>query len=265
MKTTKILALVLALLLAVSFASCGNRSNNTSGGNTSTTPPQSSSAPPAELRQSESNPSNEVQTPSNNELGIELFIVPDMTSEQQSYYTDYVGKLVYSGMLIIDWSADDYSSLVEEQAGLGYGIGYVLLFAFQDIIGQDAMQKLFDEYNGIFPAGVIEDILLIRFPFTAEQLHEILSNHYDAETETYHYESGRGGGPIEAAVVDAAIDGDFIRLYYELFNGYSGLDIEPNTYLYKTPGILTLKQNMFGGYTFWSVEVGEQIEAPTIN
>ena len=263
MLKNRIRIIVLSALIIISLVGCALRDNN------STTTSESNVAPPVEQPQSEPNSTSEAQTPWDSEYGIEFFFVPDMTEEQDLYYTDYVGKLLYSGLLNTNWSVDDYSSLVEEIDGLGYGIGYVLLFAYEDIIGPDAMQKLFNEYNGVFPAGVIEDVLLIRFPFTAEQLHEILSNHYDVETDTYRYESVRGGEPIEAAVTDVnefSENGQlFIRLSYEIYTGYSGLDYELNTYNYKTPGVLTLKQNVFGGYTFWSVEAGEQIEAPTVS
>ena len=247
--------IILSALLILAFVGCSLKDSN------GTSSLESNSAPSTEQTQSESNPSNEIQSPSNNELGIDLFVVPDMTDEQQAYCTDYVNKLLYSGLLIVNWSVDDYSSLVGEQIGR---LGNYMMYAFEDIKGQDGMQKLFDEYKGIFPAGVIEDILLIRFPFTAEQLHEILSDIYHAETNTYHYEGGRGGGPIGAAVVGVDDSGEFVRLNYEIYSGYSGLDIESETFAYKLPGVLTLKQNVFGGYTFWSVEVGEQIEAPIV-
>jgi len=207
-------------------------------------------------------PAQQPQTPSNNELGIDLFVVPDMTGEQLSFYADYVRKLLSSGLLIVDWSVEDYSALVGEQIGR---LGNYMIFAFEDITGYEEMRKLFDEYEGVFPAGVIEDVLLARFPFSAEQLRRILYHLYDADTNTYHYEGGRGGGPIDGAVVDVNADGEFVRLSYELFTGYSGLDIEPDTYLFKRPGVLTLKQNPDGSHMFWSVETGDMIEAPTVN
>lgn len=225
---------------------------------------ESDTTPSVDQLPSEPNSASETQTPWDNEYGINFFLVPEMTAEQQSYFTDYVEKLLYSGLLIVDWSMDDYSSIMGEQIDR---LENYMIFAFEDIIGTDEMQKLFNEYNGIFPAPVIEDVLLERFPFTAGQLREILSHIYDAQTNTYHYEGGRGGGPIEAAVtyIDRFSENgqEFLRLTYELYTGYSGLDYTPSSYNYKRPGVLTLIQNSGNDYKYWSVEVGEETTAPS--
>lgn len=204
------------------------------------------------------------QTPENNKYGVKFFIAPTMTDEQQAFYTDYVGKLAYSVLLLIDWSGDEFASISYEPSGAF--TGSYLILAFEDIVGYDEMKKLFERYNGKFPAEVVEEVLLKYFPFTVEQLHEILAYHYKADTNTYYYEGGRGGGPAETAVVSVSHEADgSVRLGYEFYNGYSGLDYTPDSYQYKTPGVVTLKPNAGGGYKIWSVEVGEQIEAPKAN
>ena len=194
------------------------------------------------------------------ELQYDFFTVPEMSAVQQEYYDGYLRQLIYSSLLMRDWSDQDYSALAVDHAGSSFA-NYLIL-AFEDIVGSDEMQKLFTEYNGDFPASVIEDVLLPRFPFTTSQLHEILAYHYRADTNTYYYEGGRGGGPIEAAITGVRTQGEFVYLDYEVFNGYSGLDEIPATYLYKTPGVLTLRRNADGSYRYYAVDVGEQEEAP---
>jgi hypothetical protein len=206
----------------------------------------------------------EEQTPENNEYGIKFFVVPEMSDEQQTFYTDYVEKLLYSGMLLYDWSGADYSSISKEAGGASNASD--LMLAFEDIIGMDKMQKLFEQYDGDFPADVVKEVLPKYFPFTIDDLHEILSYHYNAETNIYHYEGGRGGGPIAAAVVNIRpeINGP-LHLDYEVYSGYSGLDYTPDSYQYKRPGVLTLAPDLEGGYKYLLVEVGEEIEAPKLS
>jgi hypothetical protein len=137
--------------------------------------------------------------------------------------------------------------------------------AYEDIVGQDEMTRVWEEYGTSIPAGVIESVLLDRFSFTAEQLHEILSNYYSAETNTYFYEGGRGGGPREVAVVDIREEADgLVRLDYEFYIGESGLDNPSTSYQYKIPGVLTLTPKEDGSYRYRSVDTGEEIEAPLI-
>lgn len=195
------------------------------------------------------------------ELQYDFFTVPVMDAEQQSYYDGYLSRIIYTSLLMRDWNSTDYSALAVDPIDLG-STGSFLIMAFEDITGKDEMQRLFREYDSYFPADLIEGALLEYFPFTADQLHEILSYHYRADTNTYYYDGGRGGGPIEGAVTGIRAAGDFIYLDYEIFTGFSGMDEPPTTYLYKTPGVLTLRQKPDGSYLYYAVKVEEHEEAP---
>ncbi len=266
--TKRILALIMALAL-LTLAACSDEAAPSSSTPEPDPPLQVESAPPASTS-SKSESSSELitidqQTPENNEYGVKFFVVPEMTAEQQAFCTDYVEKLLYSGMLLYEWNSDNYSSISKEAGGASHGSD--LMLAFEDIIGQDEMQKLFQQYDGNFPAETVEDVLLKYFPFTAKELHEVLSYHYNAETNTYQYDGGRGGGPIAAAVVNVRpeINGP-LRLDYEVYSGYSGLDYTPDSYMYKTPGVLVLAPDLNGGYRYLFVEdVGETVEAPPVS
>jgi hypothetical protein len=181
-----------------------------------------------------------------------------MNDEQQVYHSEYIQKLLHSDLLQRNWNPDDYGAISAESND--DFTGSYLMFAFEDILNHTEKRSPIAQYNGTFPADVVEEILLEYFPFTAKQLHEILSEHYRAETNTYHYGSSRYlDSSVVAAVVGAnqEVDGT-LRLNYEV---YSGLCFVPEAYTSKTPGVLTLKPNTDGGYIFCSVEVGEKIEA----
>lgn len=204
--------------------------------------------------ESESEPISE---PEVDEL-YDLFTVPEMTDEQQQYYDNYIIPLIYNGMLMVDWSNENYSNISTAPSGASQSNN--LIMAFEDIIGQDEMQKIWQEHGTSIPADIIETVLLKRFAFTAQQLHEIMYSCYDAANNKYNYEGGRGGGPIEGAVVDVRAEGDELYLSYELFTGFSGLDEEPATYFYKIPGVLMLKKSD-NDFRYYSVDADENVEA----
>lgn len=125
------------------------------------------------------------------------------------------------------------------------------------------MNRLFEEYDGNFPEQLIEEYLLAAFPFTAEQLHEILAYHYDPAEKVYHYEGGRGGGPIAGAVTAVrTLAGGFVELDYEMLAGYydERSTEEKEAYLIKRTGTLTLAAAPNGGYRYWSVDYQNEIQ-----
>lgn len=186
------------------------------------------------------------------------FYVPSMDDEQKGYYDIYITPLIYNGMLMLNWSDTEYANISIAPNGASQSNN--LIMAYEDIVGQDVMQKLWKEHDENLPAEDVESVLLERFPFTKEQLHEIMYSCYNEATKTYTYGGGRGGGPIEAAITRVEEDGEFVQLSYEVFTGYSGLDQAPASYLYKTSGTLTLKKGT-DPYRYWAVRVEEEIEA----
>lgn len=203
-------------------------------------------------------PTSPTESVTDEEAVHSWFYVPPMDAEEQQYYDDYIRPLIYNGMLMASWSNEDYTNISAAQGGANEGSP--LIMAFEDIVGEDTMQTLWTENSGNLPGKDVEEVLLERFPFSVEQLHEILAACYDEQTNTYAYSGGRGGGPVEGAVISVESSGDYVYLSYEVFTGYSGIDEEPASYLYKRPGILTIKK--YGdAYRYWSVEAGEEIEA----
>lgn len=167
------------------------------------------------------------------------FLLPEMTAQQQHYRDDYVSKLLWAGMLITNWSSD----ATDEIVGLG------LLWTFEDIIGREAMQTLWSEHNFHFPADLIEEVLLRWFPFTTEQLREILYEFYDEYNQTYFFPDGRGGPSFEAIVTNIERQGEFVKLSYDF---YWRPVWDPQQWERGNSGILTLRQTDYG-YMFWSV------------
>jgi hypothetical protein len=170
-------------------------------------------------------------------------------------------SIIYSGLLTVSWSGEEYENIAVAPSGASQTNN--LIMAFESIVGEDAMQTLLDEHGEALPADVVEEVLLQQFPFTVEELHEILFSCYDAQADTYTYGFGQGGGPLEAAIVDVEDAGEFVYLSYELFSRFSGLADEPATYGYKTSGVLTL-QKSGDAYRLFAVEVVEEAEAEAI-
>ncbi|MEM1483741.1 hypothetical protein V6615_02560 [Oscillospiraceae bacterium PP1C4] len=200
--------------------------------------------------------------PSKSEAEIQAFTVPNMNDEQRKYNEQYLYPILVTGLLIRDWSTQDYSSISADPSGASNG-SYLIL-AFEDMVGKNEMQKLWERYNGKFPEQIVEDVLLSHFPFTVEQLHEILSYHYKADEKLYYYEGGRGGGPIDCAVTNVKSESDgSVKVEYAIFSGYydEASTAEKEAYLYKTPGTLTLQPTNTDRYLYWSVDVGEEVEA----
>ena len=216
--------------------------------------PPLESAPSAQPESSSGKSVDEQQTDDE----YDWFYVPAMTNEQQNYYAEYLRPLIFNGMLMLDWSIEEYSNISTAPSGANNSNN--LIMAFEDIVGQTEMQKLWEVHEENLPAEAVETVLLERFPFTQEQLHEILYACYNPKTNVYTYAGGRGGGPIEGAVTAIKADGEFVFVSYELFTGYSGLDEEPASYLYKISGTLTLKQTE-SAYQYWSVKLDDNVEA----
>jgi hypothetical protein len=200
-------------------------------------------------------------TPPDSEAGLDeadvydWFTVPPMDHIEESYYENYIRHLIYSGLLTVNWSGEEYESIAVAPSGASQTNN--LIMAFESIIGEDAMQSLLNEHGEAPPADIVEEVLLQQFPFTVEQLHEILFSCYDAQADTYTYGGGSGGGSLEAAVVDVEDAGEFVYLSYEFFSSFSGTNEYPATYGYKLSGILTLQKNG-DAYRCFAVEVGEE-------
>lgn len=242
-KQTLLVGLTFCLLLGVT--ACSQRGDETEVSNRLLSVQESS-----EIEQQSSKDESDIE--------VEYFTVPPMNEDQQKYYDEYVNPLLTTALLMNDWTHENFADLAAEQDGTLHGI--FLIYAFEDIIGQDEMQDLWQKYNADFPAQIVEDVLLARFPFEVNQLHEILSQYYNADTKTYYYDGGRGGGNIEGAVTAVRTEGDYVYLDYALFTGFSGVNELPTSYIYKTPGVLTLKQDFENNYLYWSVDVSEQVE-----
>lgn len=182
-------------------------------------------------------PPTEIPEPESREEEA-IFFVPEMTDDQNNYYENCVRPILFSSILFEDWSAEDFTSLMPDNNNRGYN----LLFAFEDTVGPEKMQELRAEHGENLPANQVDKVLLARFPFSREQLREILANAYDAESDVYKYGDGRGGGPIEAAVTDVSVleDGK-VRLTYEVFTVYIDTIEGKDGYSEKTVGTMVVE------------------------
>ena len=177
------------------------------------------------------------------------FQLPEMTVEQQHFYDDYVHRLLFSELLTRSWSLENYSNLYIKS---GSWPATFLIFAFEDIIGREAMLTIWQEHGTYIPAEIVERVLLRYFPFTVEQLREVtLYSIYDEASNSYIYGGGRGGAPRAGVVTGIEREGEFVKLSYNLYGpgiGSHGID----TMWFS--GILTLRE-VDDRFMYWSVEV----------
>ena len=174
----------------------------------------------------------------------EPFQLPAMTAEQQHYFDEYVSRLLWNGMLALDWSGEDFRHISTAPYGLGDSLN--LMMAFEDIVGIERMGEIWQEHDIRIPADIVEETLLRFFPFTVEQIREILYAIYDDVDNTYTYAGGRGGGYIFGVVTNVERWDGYVVLSYSLYVGESKS--------LQNSGALTLKQTD-DGFVFWSAEV----------
>ena len=176
------------------------------------------------------------------------FQLPEMTEEQRHFAEQYLNRLLWNNMLLFDWSAEDFRYISTAPDGLSVSIH--LMMAFEDIVGEERMREMWNEYGIYFPADTVEEVLLRYFPFTVSQIREILYSIYDEISSSYTYSSGRGGGPRVGIVSDIKKRYEFVKLSYGIYGPGIGSHYVDTLWL---SGILTLKQTDYG-FMFWSVE-----------
>ena len=179
----------------------------------------------------------------------EPFQLPEMTEEQQYFYNEYVRTMLFNSMLIFDWSQENYRH--DPDTPPWASLAGNLMFAFEDIIGQDAMSEIWETRGINIPAEIVEEVLLRYFPFTVEQIREMLYLIYDEENNVYVYSGGRGGGPRAGVVTNVERQGEFVKLSYEIYTPSIGGSVVDTLWI---SGILTLKE-IDDRFMYWSVSV----------
>lgn len=204
-------------------------------GCTSAGEPSSSSQPQSSSQ--ESSQSLQVQPEDLESPKKEL---PSMTQEQETYSKTYLEPLCYSGFFWREYTGDpqQLGKQVDEQ---GNTIGGDLLFMlWEDLTPREERDAMYEEYpDGNYPQELVEQPLIDHFGFTSQQIRTQLSNVYDAQTGTYFYQGGRGGGPVFPIVTGSSMEGDLLTLTYEVYSLGGGLDYDE--YLCNVQGELTIR------------------------
>lgn len=116
----------------------------------------------------------------------------------------YLEPLLHTGLLYRSFGPGETAELAQAP---------LLIYAFEDFTGPEQMRQ----YGPDIPGEAVEGLLTARFPVTPEELREtLLSDCYDPERQVYHYEGGRGGGPMEVELTAARREGEELLLDYTL-------------------------------------------------
>lgn len=208
--------ILLALLLTL--AGCGEKPETT------TTPPMAGNLP-----SSQEPPPPESSSPSQPEQSAGI------SEENLQYQQQYLEPVRYSSFLWLDFGPGELDNLA----------GSPMIFAFEDLTGSEQMLAYWDTYQADLPREVVEDCLTAYFDVTPEQLRgQLLADRYSPSQQTYHYEGGRGGGPVEVEVTASRRTGDTLELDYNILT----LSTDETSMVPTSAGTITIRVE---GETGW--------------
>lgn len=190
----------------------------------------------------------------------DLFSMPIMNEQQRLYCKQYLSPVLASGILMKSWNAQEYQAIEKPPSTISPSY---LMLAFEDLSGRAKMAELRAQYGSDFPAHEVETVLCAYFPFSVKQLQTLMKKEYNPNTNSYHYEGGRRSNPMNCAITNIQESDSQILITYSVYSGYSGMNMQQETYFYKVSGVLTLKKDK-DTPRYWSVQILGEEESPLL-
>lgn len=191
----KLIALVLAFCLAAILSACAKK-------------PASSTASisPSSSADSSSIASSSISSDSiaDEQDGFSDEGLPIMSAQNEELYKKYLIPIAVTGVFSRDFSPEDMSWLTDN--------GGVRLLTLADALDNQRMYK-FTETEKV-PADFVDGLLTKHFTLDADTIHKACADIYDAESKTYSYGSGLGGGPAEPIVTGSEQNGKLTTIFY---------------------------------------------------
>lgn len=125
-----------------------------------------------------------------------------------------------------------------------------LLWVFEDLYYYENGGSPFDEYGTDWPVEEIVALLSRYFDGITREviLSEEMASAYDSQTDTIHYEGGRGGGPFCLRATSWETEGDLLTLHYEHYDCATGIPYE------NEQSLLTIRLMEDGSFRYLSNE-----------
>ncbi len=147
------------------------------------------------------------------DMGVQVVndrVLYDDAEERQRLHSAYIRPIFYSGIA----SHGEWAS--PEEIGSW-------VFLFEDIYYYENNASPWEQFGSDWP---IDDIVAVLSRYFDDITPEVVIKNarynsgmdYDAQTNTIHYEGGRGGVPMPVRVTGYSQEGDVLRIEYE---GYS--------------------------------------------
>lgn len=160
-------------------------------------------------------------------------------AERQRLYDTYLAPIFYTALGNGSWTS-------AREAGH-------LIWLFEDIYNYENEDSVWERFGDTLPVDVMVETLSRYFDgVTADDLissRRLGGDAYDPQTNTIHYEGGRGGGPKCLRVTGYAQEGDRLAIDYEQYDPSTGLPFEGTSRL-------TVRLLEDGGFRYLSNQEG---------
>jgi len=131
--------------------------------------------------------------------------LPIMSASNRNVYEKYVGNIAITGLLWRNFSPEDISTLLERDGAS--------LLTLANALEREEFEKN-DWFDGAVPADFADTVLSDYFPLSKDKVREVCADIYDAQTNTYQYTGGLGGGPATPIVTGFNQNGKLLTIYY---------------------------------------------------
>jgi len=141
--------------------------------------------------------------------------LPIMSASNRNVYDKYVGNIYITGLLRRNFSPEDISELVAH--------GGTSLLTLANALKREEFEKN-DWFDGAVPADFADTVLSTYFPLSKDKIREVCADIYDAQTNTYSYIGGLGGGPALPIVTGFNQNGKLLTIQYTWYVGDPAAD-----------------------------------------
>lgn len=155
--------------------------------------------------------------------------LPVMNAHNRELYERYLKPIAVTGILYRNFSPEDISALLED--------GSSGLLALVAVLESEKMRE--NTQNENVSAAFVDEVLTQYFPLRAVTIRDICADIYDANSDTYYYPGGLGGGPFIPIVTGITTNWRLTTLYYTAYVGDPAADTFQ--YIAKTNGEIVIQ------------------------
>lgn len=140
--------------------------------------------------------------------------IPVMNAQNRALYESYISPISITGILYRNFSPEDISALLED--------GSAGVLSLVEVLEKEKMQEYIQ--TGKVPATFVDEVLTKHFPLRVDTIRGACADIYDAESDTYLYTGGLGGGPAIPVVTGSMVQGNLTTIYFTWYVGDPAAD-----------------------------------------